>query len=333
MSKDWTAREILRLSGAYWAACALQTAVKLDLFTALQEGPLPESVLCARLGCEQRAFGMLVTALTALGFTERAGELVSPPEGALHLLSRGSPEYLGFIVKHHSHIMPGWTRLEEAVRFGAVQSASSVARSGDEAEREAFLMGMFNIAKLQAGRIAGALNLAGRRSLLDVGGGPGTYALFFCLANPGLTATIFDLPTTEPVARKTVNRYGLAGRVDFVGGDFTVDPLPGGRDVVWLSQVLHGESPEMAAALVRKAGAALNPGGLLCIQEFMLQDDKSGPEHAALFSLNMLVGTDGGQAYSLGELRAMMTDAGVSRIEPLPLDLPDSCRVLVGTMP
>jgi SAM-dependent methyltransferase len=166
-----------------------------------------------------------------------------------------------------------------------------------------------------------------------VGGGPGTYALFFCKANPDLTATIFDLPTTEPVARKTINRFDLADRVDFVGGDFTLDALPGGRDVVWLSQVLHGESPERAAALVRKAGAALNPGGLLCIQEFMLHDDKSGPAHAALFSLNMLVQTSGGQSYSAGELRAMMTAAGAFRIEALALDLPDSCRVLVGTMP
>jgi SAM-dependent methyltransferase len=333
MIREWTAGELLQLSGAYWAGCALQTSVKLDLFTVLAGGPQTEQSLSARLGCDPRALGMLITALSALGFVQRGNGRVSAPEGLLALLSRGSPEYLGFIIKHHSHIMPGWTRLEEVMRRGSAGIGRCVARSPDEGEREDFLMGMFNVARLQAGRIAEALDLKGRNTLLDVGGGPGTYALFFCLANPGLRATVFDLPTTGPVARKTIDRFGLADRVDFVGGDFTTDALPPGQDVVWLSQVLHGESPENAAALVRRAAAVLNPGGLLGIQEFMLDDDKSGPEHAALFSLNMLLQTDGGQAYSSAEIRAMMTDAGVRSIQAPQPDLPDSCRVLVGTMP
>jgi SAM-dependent methyltransferase len=333
MTREWTAEEILKLSSAYWAGCALQTAVRLDLFTVLAEGPQSEDALAGRLGCDPRAFDMLLTALTSLGFVERENGKATASANVLSLLSRGSSEYLGFIIKHHSHIMPGWTRLDEAVRSGASVTGPSVLHTPDEDERENFLMGMFNIARLQAKRIADALDLGGRSTLLDLGGGPGTYALFFCMANPGLRATVFDLPTTERFARKTIDRFGLVGRVDFVGGNFSTDALPQKQDVVWISQVLHGESPANAAALVRRAGASLNPGGMLCIQEFMLDDDKRGPKHAALFSLNMLLQTHGGQAYSGAEIRAMMTDAGVRGIEAPDLDLPDSCRVLVGLMP
>jgi SAM-dependent methyltransferase len=206
------------------------------------------------------------------------------------------------------------------------------AHTLNEEEREAFLMGMFNIARGQADAVAGALDLSGRKRLIDVGGGPGTYAIYFCRQNPELRATIFDLPTTEPFARKTVSHYGLAERICFVAGDFDKDSLPPGQDVAWLSQVLHQASPDVAAKLIKNAARCLNPGGLLCIQEFVLDDDRSGPEHAALFSLNMLVQTAGGQAYAYSHIVDMLRAAGARSVRALDVALPQSCRILVGQM-
>lgn len=330
--KDWTMSELLQLSGSYWACCALQAAVQLDLFTALAEGPLNEEKLAAGLGCDRRALGMLATALVALGFLERRGGAVAASPGALAFLARTSPEYVGFIIRHHAHIMPGWVNLAEAVRSGRPVLGKSSVHTDEEEVREAFLMGMFNVARGQAATVARALDLAGRSRLIDVGGGPGAYAVQFCLSQPGLRALVFDLPTSEPFAREVAARYGLADRVDFMGGDFLRDELPKGQDAAWLSQVLHGESPENAARLVKNAAASLNPGGLLAVQEFALENDRSGPAHSALFSLNMLVGTKGGQAYTLDEIRAMLAGAGARDIRTLEADLPQGCRVVVGTM-
>jgi len=330
--KEWTAPELLRLSGSYWACCAVQAAVQLDLFTALAEGPRTEEQLAAGLGCDQRALRMLVTALVALEFLERSGESVAAPPAVLACLSRTSPEYLGFIIRHHAHIMPAWTRLAESVRSGGPSREKSSIHTRDDEEREAFLMGMFNVARQQAENVARGLDLTGRSRLIDVGGGPGTYAVYFCLHNPGLTATVFDLPGSERFARGVVERYGLADRIEFVGGDFLRDELPKGQDVAWLSQVLHGEGPENAALLVKKAAGCLRPGGLLGIQEFVIDNDRTGPAHSALFSLNMLVGTDGGQAYTLGEIQGLLQNAGARDIRSLALDLPPGCRVLTGTV-
>ena len=329
--KNWTMPELLQLSGSYWAACALQAAVQLDLFTALAEGPLTGEKLSARLGCDQRALDMLVTALVALGFLERRGEAVAATPGALTYLARTSPEYIGFIILHHAHIMPGWVSLAQSVRLGRPALEKIYFQNDEDEEREAFLMGMFNVARGQAATVAKALDLAGRSRLIDVGGGPGTYAVQFCLGQPGLRALVFDQPATEPFAREVAARYGLSDRVDFMGGDFLRDELPKGQDVAWLSQVLHGESPENAARLVKNAAASLNPGGLLAVQEFVLDNDRSGPAHSALFSLNMLVGTKGGQAYTLDEIRAMLEQAGARDIRTLEADLPQGCRIVVGT--
>lgn len=333
MTREWTASDIFRISGAYWAGCAVQAGVQLDLFTALHDGPKQAADLAGELGCNVRAFGMLATALTAMGLLEREGDALSVPAEVLALLSRKSPDYVGFIVKHHAHIMPAWTRLTRAVLTGNSTAERSTRFTPEPEEREDFLMGMFNIARLQADRIAEALDLEGRGRLIDVGGGPGTYAIYFCKRNPKLKATIFDLPTTEPFARKTISKYNLEGQVNFVAGNFINDELPKGYDAAWLSQVLHGEIPANAAALIKNAAGCLNPGGLLCVQDFVLDDDGRGPEHAALFSLNMLVQTPGGQAYTAREIRDMLEAAGAVSVRELDIELPQNCRVFIGVMP
>ena len=330
--KEWNAPELLHLSGSYWTCCAVQAAVQLDLFTALADGPQTEKQLAVNLGCDLRALHMLVTAMVALEFLERRGETVIASPSALTYLARTSPEYVGFIIRHHAHIMPAWTELAKSVRSGKSSREKSSVHTEDDKEREAFLMGMFNIARQQAETISNALDLAGCSRFIDVGGGSGTYAVYFCLRNPSLRAIVFDLPASERFAREVVERYGLADRIEFVGGDFLRDELPRGQDVAWLSQVLHGERPEHAALLVKNAAACLHPGGILCIQEFMIDNDHTGPAHPALFSLNMLVGTDGGQAYTMDEICLMLKDAGAKDIRSLDLALPLGSRVLMGTM-
>ena len=329
---EWNAAKLVELSGGYWAGCALQAAVRLDLFTALEKGGQTEEELAAALACDRRALSMLVTALAALGLARREGGKITAPANVLSLLSKNSPDYLGFIIQHHAHLVPSWAKLAEAVRAGKPMRDESSSHTDSAAEREAFLFGMFNIARLQAETVAEALDLSGRNKLIDIGGGPGTYAVYFCQKNPKLQATIFDLPTTEPFATKIVARYDLSERINFVSGDFLADTLPKGQDVAWLSQVLHGETVADAAKLVKNAAACLVPGGLLCVQEFVLDDDRGGPPHAALFALNMLVGTTGGQTYTAQELMAMMRQAGAVETWTLDVVLPQSCRVLVGRM-
>lgn len=333
MQKAWDEREIIRLSGAYWAACALHTAVLLDIFTLLDEGVSNEEELASRIQCDGRAFSMLITSLASMGFLERDGKTLKSSPAILELLSKKSPKYMGFIIKHHAHIMPAWTKLAQAVQRGQAVFEERSSTKEDLAEREAFLMGMFNVARLQAENVAKTMDFSRCKHLLDLGGGPGTYAIYFCLKNPNLSATVFDLPTTESFARKTIERFGLSGRIGFTAGNFLEDALPSDQDAAWLSQILHGETPEDASKLVAKAAGSLNPGGLLCIQEFMLDDDRNGPEHAALFSLNMLVQTPGGQAYTRGELEEMMLRAGLREISMVDVKLPGSCRIMVGKRP
>lgn len=327
-----TAAELLKLSGGYWSSCALHAGVRLDLFSHLTEEPRSAEELARRTGCDQRGLTMLLDALSALELVRKEEQSYRATPVSAEFLSRQSERYLGYIIQHHQHLMSGWSRLDEAVTTGKPVGISP-SRTDDKTIRECFLMGMFNMASQAAPRIATSIDLSGRRRLLDLGGGPGTYAIHFCLHNPQLEAVIFDLPTTREFAERTVQDFGLSNRISFAAGDITSDPLGGGFDVVWVSQLLHGESPQSAAATLRKAAQTLAPGGMLLVQEFMLDDSRTTPPFAALFSLNMLINTPAGQSYSQGELGEMMSAAGLKEITRLELELPSAAAILRGTLP
>ncbi|GAB4335991.1 MAG: methyltransferase [Desulfobulbaceae bacterium] len=330
MKEKWRIGDLLATSSAYWRGCALQAGVRLELFSLLHDRWLDRDEVAAGLEADPRGTEYLLNALAAMGLLVKEGERYANTPEAQAMLSRYSEGYIGHIILHHHHILDGWAQLDRAVKTGRPVQRRSY---GEEAERESFLMGMFNLAMGIAPRLADELDLSGRGRLLDLGGGPGTYAIHFCRANPDLQAVIYDRPTTEPFARKTVARFGLADRIDFASGDFTLDPIDGGPyDVAWLSHILHSNGPEACAEVLRKTVDAMEPGGLVLIHEFILDDSRDRPEFAALFSLNMLVNNPEGRSYSESELRSMLGAAGVDDIHRHPFQGPNDSSILYGTV-
>ncbi|PLX78168.1 MAG: SAM-dependent methyltransferase [Desulfuromonas sp.] len=329
---EWNPAELLKLSGSYWATCALHAAVKLDLFTPLQKQSFTADSLAAELAVEPRALAMLLDAMSALGLLHKEGERYAGSEFSNLYLASDSEKYLGHIIMHHHHLVRGWSELAGAVKSGQPYR-EPVSHGDDPVERESFLMGMFNLAMLTAPKVVSQVNLQGRYSLLDLGGGPGTYAIHFCQNNPQLAATVVDLPTSQPFAEKTIRRFGLEDLIPFVPGDFNKEPLPREFDAAWLSHVLHGEGEDECRAMLAKVVDAMAPGGLLLVQEFVLNDAKDGPPFPTLFSLNMLLNTTEGRAYSEAEIVEMMSGAGLRAIKRLQLDLPNGAGVLQGEKP
>ena len=256
---QWHPGELLAVSGAYWKTCTLHAGVKLDVFTAIGGDTVAGETVARRLGTDPDGTTRLLNALTAMGLLEKSGSDFANTPAARTFLCKDAPKYLGYMILHHHYLVDSWARLDEAVRSGA--PVRGRASFGDSAQREAFLMGMFNNAMLMAPGLVKTLDLAGRTRLLDLGGGPGTYAIHFCMENPELKATVFDLPTTRPFAEKTIQRFGMADRIDFQEGDFETQGVAGRYDVVWMSHILHGEGPEDCRGIIQKAVDASTPGG------------------------------------------------------------------------
>jgi predicted O-methyltransferase YrrM len=325
---EWTPEKILRLSGDYWKTCALHTGVKLDVFTIIGDGCLSATDIAGQIKGDFRGVTMLLNALTAMGFLFHTDEGYASTPAAKSILSKDSDHYLGYMIMHHHYLMESWSQLDKAVKTGKpLRTRSSLS---DATRRESFLMGMFNIAMKVAPAVAAAVDLSQRRHLLDLGGGPGTYAIHFCRANPQLRATVYDLPETRPFAEKTIAKFGLADRITFAEGNFLKEDLPGTYDVALLSHILHAEGPGDCRKLIRKAVSALQPGGLIMIHEFILDNTMDSPLHPALFALNMLLGTPAGQAYSEEQIMDMLTEAPVKDIRRIPVETPNDSGVIIG---
>lgn len=309
MTTNWHPGQLLSTSSAYWRGCTLQSAVRLKVFSNLDQTPTSGKELATRLGSDVAATILLLDALSAMGLLLKKSEKYQNSPESQKFLVESSPDYLGHIILHHHHLLDGWAQLDQVIQTGKPVQRRSF---GQAAERQSFIMGMFNLAMQIAPQIADQIDLSGKSRLLDLGGGPGTYAIHFCKANPALQAVIYDRPTTESFARQTVAQFGLSERIDFETGDFNSDPIADGSyDVAWLSHILHSNSLEQCYKIIRKCVSVMQKGGLIFIHDFILNDNKDGPEFPALFSLNMLLADNGGRAYSQKEIFDMLENSGV----------------------
>lgn len=314
------------LGSAFWQPCALHAGVKLEVFTALAGHSQTATELAGKLGANERGLELLLNALTAMVLLSKDGQRYTNSPLSEAFLDKNKPDYVGHIIMHHHHLVDGWSRLDEAVMTGQPVDSRS---HGEEKERESFQMGMFNLASAIAPAISSSIDLSDRKHLLDLGGGPGTHAVHFCLANPDLKATVFDRASTRPFAEKIATQYGVQERVDFSAGNFHADPIPGTYDVTWLSQILHSNSPEECLALIKKTTAVMEPGGLMMIHDFFLDENMAGPLFPALFSLNMLINNNG-RSYSEKETKEMMGNAGLTDLKRLPFQGANDSAILAG---
>jgi len=328
--QQWNPGSLLQLSGQYWATCTLHAAVKLDVFTAIGDKHMAIRDIAQKLNVNKNGITRLLNALTAMNLLEKSDDKFSNVSAANTFLSKDSPGYIGHIITHHHHLVDSWSMLDQAVKTGTPVRARVSDTSPEW--RESFLMGMFNIAMSVAPSLADKIDLSGRRHLLDLGGGPGTYAIHYCQKNPSLNATVYDLSTTRPFAEKTIEKFGLTDRIDFIDGNYVKEGIEGIYDVAWLSHILHGEGQKDCQRIIEKTVSALEPGGMIIVHDFILNNTMDGPLFPALFSLNMFLGTPEGQSYSEKQITGMLSEAGVKEIRRFPFQGPTESGIITGTV-
>ena len=295
---------IAGLSRAFMESRVLLTAAELDLFTELARAPRDAAALAGACGWQLQPLTVLLDALAAMQLLDKHdGVYRCRPEAAADL-SADSPTSRLASVQHAAHLWDRWSTLTARVTGGRPEPAAASAWT------RAFVDAMHAIARPLAARLVAAVRPAGARRLLDVGGASGTYTLAFLEAEPGLQATLFDLPEVIPFARDRIAAAGRLDRVTLVAGDYLADPLPGGHDLAWLSAVIHSNGPEQNRSLYRKVCGALVPGGRIVIRDHVMSEDRTAPRAGALFAVNMLTGTETGRTYTYREIAGALEEAG-----------------------
>ena len=291
------------------------TAADLDLFTILHRKTATARQLAGRLRLQQRGTTRILDCLVTLGFLEKRGKgYALSPRG--ELLSSGHPDTILPMVLHLSSLWESWSGLTETVRRGK-NPRRSVIRERDTKNLRAFIGAMHVVGRTLAAEIADFYEAARFSRFLDIGGASGTYATAFLRKNPQMTAVLFDLKRVIPMARESLRAEGLLKRVKLVAGDFYRDELPSGCDLALLSAIIHQNSLAENLALFRKIRRALEPGGALLIRDHIMDESRTNPPAGALFALNMLVNTNGGDAYTFLEVKKGLERAGFVEVRML----------------
>jgi len=310
--KPITPETILNVARGFMGARVLLTAAELGVFATLSGEAMSLEAAAARLNTGPRGTAILLDALSALGFLKKdAGKYWCPPEVAQYL----SPDVPGSVLPmlmHSAGMWQRWSNLTEVVRGTAPQEApGSFEEPGQLA---AFIGAMHVIGVRMAREVAAVLAPQPGRKLLDVGGATGTYTEAFLEANPRLEATLFDRAPVIELARTRLANSPLRDRITLATGDFYADELPGRHDLVLLSAIIHQNSPEQNLDLYRKCHRAMNTGGKIIIRDHIMNPDRTQPPSGAMFAVNMLVATPGGNTYTFEEIRDALAEAGFASV-------------------
>jgi ubiquinone/menaquinone biosynthesis C-methylase UbiE/DNA-binding transcriptional ArsR family regulator len=291
------------------------TANNIGIFDSLKKASSATEI-ARKLKIDLRATEILLDALTGMGLiSKNKDRRYRNARVSNRYLVRGSHLYQGDIIRHASTMWKNFSVLDEVVRTGCP------ARR--DFDHESFIMGMHNLTLLRTKSLIKAVGLKRVKTMLDLGGGPGTNAI--AMAKNGVKATVFDLPETIRIAKKVGRREGVRG-IRFIAGDFHVDTIDSKYDLILLSQIFHAFSAEENIALLRKCRIAINLGGRVVVQEFPINEERAAPLHSALFSVNMLVGTEKGRCYSPKEIKRWLVETGFKDI--IIKDLPETVLIM-----
>jgi len=307
----------------------LLTAIELDVFSVVGSGARVDEI-AIKIGTNRRATRMLLDAVVALDVLKKADGKYYNTRLSERYLVAGARDDTRAALMHTEHLWPRWSTLTDCVRQGTSVTYCEMVDRGDE-WTTAFIAAMHRNATARAPIVTKTVGLEGAHWMLDVGGGSGAYSIAFARLNQNLRVEVFDLPTVLPIAQGHIQQTGLSDRITTRVGDLRTDDLGSGFDLILLSAICHMLGVDANQNLLERCFAALSPGGRVVIQDFILTPDRTAPRLAALFALNLLVGTPEGSTYTHEEYLSWLKQVGFE--DTRHVELPGPTGLVLGSHP
>jgi hypothetical protein len=306
---------LIELLAGSWVARAISAAARLGISDLLADGPRSTSELAAGTGTEELALHRLLRALSGVGvFTEVSERRFALTELG-NLLRTGIPgsQRARALMAGASWEWDTWRELDYSLKTGApafdhvfgTDFFSFLAQDADAATM--FNEMMTGVTGHRSAAILDAYDFPTVGTLVDVGGGHGSFAASALAAHPGMHGVIFDQPGVVAGAQARLEAAGVADRCRLVAGDF-FESVPTGGDVYTLISILHNWDDERAVAILRSCRQAVADGARLLVCEWVILPGNE-PSLGKLLDLQMLV-LFGGRTRTLPEFTSLFADAG-----------------------
>jgi len=310
------------IANGYRAAQVLFTACRLKVFDCIGDELVDSQAIGRRLNADWRGTKILLDALVGLGLLERTGDSYRNSELSNASLRSGSTHTKLSQMLHGARLYERWGQLYDSVLTGLPVKPEQIdSRLAENPEN--FARAMAESARSAARLTAQAIDFTSTRSILDIGGGPGIFAIEMARRAGSATVTILDGAATLSVAEENVREAGLSDRIRLLPGDAFESDFDGPYDLIFISNVLHIYSPQHNLDLIAKCARSLVAKGRLVLKDFFLDDEggggPAGPLWSLLFAANMLVGTDGGNSYRTREVVDWCRLASLEFVQRIPV--------------
>ena len=311
------------LARGYMASRIFLTALELSVFEQLGTRQLTAAQIAQELKADAKAMEVLLNALAGMRLLKKQDNMFTNCKESEDLLIPSSPNYRGGAFHHIANLWASWSHLTETVKSGQTLNR----RWTNKMKLDLSLI-MQEQAKVRADKLARVIDCSNAARMLDIGGGPGAYAVAFARCCPNLKIDCFDRDNQAlKLAGEEIARHGLADRVSLKKGDFFTDEIGSDYDLVLLSSIvcLFGEDENIL--LFSKVKKALKDGGRAVVWDVLLDEQKTQPSFAAIFAVNMLVNTRHGRLYNISEIKDLLGRAGFKDIFIIPVS---SSTAIVG---
>ena len=321
---ELTPDRIMQLITGGWASAILGSASKHGIFNALEGGGDNAAGVAKKTGISGRGAQVMLDGLTGLGLvTLSNGRYQNTPEASTFLV-KDKPAYFGGMAEVMAASLTDWATLPEAVKTGNPTAASTAEMPDNDFWRllvPAIASLSFPVAQMAAERLG--IAKAGAVRWLDVGGGSGVWSAVWLSANKQAKGVQLDWPTVNTIAKDFVAKFGVADRFETVDGDFhKVDFGSNQYDYAIYGHIAHQETPADNVEIFRKFRKALKPGGTLLVNDFVLNDDRTGHPFAMMFPSQMLLVSKGGNAWRQSDYRTWLAEAGFASVDVVPTPTP-----------
>lgn len=333
-NKALTPERIMQFAWGYAPTLAIEAAVRHGIFDLLDKRPLTAAQIANRTGTSLRGVNAIVDLLVSLHLLQRKGKrLALTPESAAFLVST-KPAFYGTFFRHISdQLLPNWLQLTEIVRTG--RPAAKVNSNKEGAAFFAnFVESLFPLSFPAATALGRHLGIAKSRApitVLDIGAGSGVWGIAIAKESPHVSIHAVDWPQVLNVTRRVARKHGLEKRLTTAAGDFFETDFGKGHRLATIGHILHSEGRDRSRRLLKKVFDALAPGGTVAIQEFVPNDDRSGPPNALIFAVNMLVNTEAGDTFTFNEMSRWLRQAGFRNARLL--DVPSVSPLVLADKP
>jgi O-methyltransferase domain/Dimerisation domain len=312
---------IMQIGAGFWASKILLTAVNFHLFTMLAKGAMSAVQIRSSLNlkCSDRHLYDFLDVLSGFGFLKRdgllAGAKYSNSIDTDAFLDMNKAAYIGGILEMMN---------KNESKDGGKPFFELIYASPEKLKDFVNAMTGIQIGNFMA--LAQTFDFSKYKTLVDAGGSAGMLSVMVAKFHPHMNCTSLDLPPVEPIARMTIEQFQFSDRVKAISGDFFNDPLPT-ADIITMGNILHDWSEEKKIALMKKAFAALPPGGVFIAIENIIDDERSKNIFGMMSSLNMLIETGDGFDYTFSDFCKWAAIAGFSSTAILPLAGPASAAI------